>query len=143
MHSIKAIGTQEHQRSEVRQIPVAAGTVAQPPRAVPQIGNKLADVMRRHAGVHDEDNGHDGGQRDRCEIPHQVVGQLPVENGAGRDGGDVIEHRVSVRLGPRDGLGRDVPVGAEAVLDDGRLPESLAHALRQHACDEISRPARR
>ena len=44
---------------------------------------------------------------------------------------------LAVRRGPRDLLGSDHRIGAGAILDQDRLPPILAHALCDHAREDV------
>ena len=78
------------------------------------------------------------------EVPERIVGEV-LDGGRVHHQGGV--HRgqegVAVRGGARDLLGADHRVGAGPVLDHDRLSPVLAHALRDHAREDVGRAAGR
>ena len=103
--------------------------------------DELLHGFHRKRRMHDEDVRQGGEARDRHEIADRIERQLLVQARVDGERGGDAEQRVAVgrRFGDRFGSVQTARAGT--VIDDERLPERLAHALRDHARREIGRAA--
>src|SRR5215468_9421536 len=105
--------------------------------------DQLFDGLRPILGANVQQRRVLGRERDRGEVLERIIGQAA--------GGDGIEHHGDIHHGEQgvavgrhfgDARGRDRGVGAGLVLDHYRLAPHLAHALAEHAGEDVGRPAR-
>ena len=103
-----------------------------------------ADGLGPALGPHRQERGVLGRQGDGREVPERIIGEI-ADGGRVHHQGGVHrgQERVAVRGGAGDLLGADHRVGAGPVLDHDRLPPILAHALGDHAREDVGRAAGR
>ncbi len=93
--------------------------------------------------MHGEREVEGGDEAHGREVADGIVGQLREDDGVDdhrRDGRE--EQRAAVGGGIDDGLGADLPAGAGAGLDDGRLAEGTAHLVGDDAGQRVTGAAR-
>jgi hypothetical protein len=105
--------------------------------------DEFGERRERRAGMADQDFRHFGDDRNRDKVFLGVVGQRGLQRRVDRMVGGGQQQRVAVGRGLRHGVGRDDAAGAGLVLDDERPAEIVGHFRRDHAGDNVHRPARR
>ena len=116
-------------------MPVVAEFARTGPRLQP--GQQLRHVLRRHAGMHRDDEGLVAEQRQGGEIRQRVEAEIGIERGHDRMRRARQQQRVAVRRRAGDGAGADGGAGAGQVLDHHGLAEPPRHRLRQDAGDDV------
>ncbi len=106
-------------------------------------GDDVGDGALLNARMDDQHIGHDGGEEDRPEGLHGVVGQAREEARIGGVGARVEEDRVAIGLGGRHRIGADRAAGAAAVLDDEAAAGQGRELLEEDAADRVGAAAGR
>ena len=106
------------------------------------VGDEFLHRLCRRGVRHAHVEGEAHQQRDRRKIGERVVGERAVERAVDRQRRTPDQHRVAVRVGPRDHLGADIGAGAAFVLDHDLLAPRLGKRIGDDAGDGVGRPAR-
>ena len=106
-------------------------------------GDQLGQRVGRLAGIGDQHQRAPGGEADRREVGHRVVGQVLEQAGVHDQRVDRRHQGQPVGLGARDLLAADIARGAGDVVDDDRLAEPGRQLLRHEAGDDVGTGARR
>ena len=104
--------------------------------------DQLLHRFHRQRRMHDEDVRQRREARDRREVAHRVERQLLVQARIDRERRGDHEQRVAVGRRFRDDLGAVEAARAGTVVDDDRLAERVAQALRRR-CARRGRSSRR
>ena len=132
----------EELHREVRIRAAAGGRIVELVGVRLREGEELADTPDGNRRVDHQDQRDRTDQRDRCEVAHDVEGQLRKEEGIDhqrhRDGHD----GVAVRGRAHDELRADVAGSTAAIVDEHLLAERLGHLLRQRARQVVDAASR-
>jgi hypothetical protein len=105
--------------------------------------DELPDVLRRQGGVDHQHHRDGGGEHHRRIVLESVVVHLGVQRRADHDCRGVVEDRIAVGERARRLLGGDVAARAGLVVHHHLLAHLHRELLRDHARDNVGRPAGR
>ena len=141
VHHVHARRLLEQLRGQVSRRADAGGTEGNLARIGLGIGDQFFRVLDREIVVRRHDQRRDGGERNRGEALHRIVGNLArVERGVRCVRGDHGEEGVAVRRGLRHQIGAEYGVCAGLVFNHDVPAGLLLHPLRDDARHVIGNP---